>query len=281
LLGLSKGPTNSERAGGPGGQLLPVHWNIKGKTHLQNWRTGRRFDSQTMPKGGATGSYTMRRTWRAASQNIKAISKAGKTMPAYFITHTMPAHYDNEQRRAHWRKFIDNLRKQGCETYVWITERHGGAGACDGLIHHHAIALFRSVWYYGRRVRRWSVIYSGSTNGLQIERVKRSASAYLAPYLQKSMPAPTQCPLLPKQTGGDDLDVLPFRWWGSRGVPKGGLVWLERDAGEWNAFRTPWYDRQSIWVSGAIAADWAASLILAAMTSVPLGLRGAGAPRPG
>jgi len=200
----------------------------------------------------------MNRTYQRAHGVLKAVSKVGRHLPSYLVTHTMSEAYDNHERRASWRKFLDSLRKLNPVCVFWITERHEGGGRVDGRIHHHAVVVMPSVWWYSKQVKRWSWAYSKSTNGLQIERVKRSASAYLGEYLSKGFRSTSGLngERILTQTAGDD-GTLPFRWWGYSGVVTSGTAWLEHDALLWGTFRTRWCDRTRVWTSTAVASDWA------------------------
>jgi len=267
LLGLSKGRTNSD--------FLPVHFDIKGRTALRNVPHRSREDWRKPPVGGATGSYTMRRTWRKAKNVLKAAGKVGNVLPSYLVTHTMPAECDNVERREHWRRFLDTLRKLKPVCVVWVTERHTGGGPVHGLIHHHAMVVTRSVWWYTKQVRRWSWTYSGTSNGLQIERVRKGIASYLADYLEPAVFSPAPGELVLPEVAGDG-NTLPFRWWGYSGVPTSGCTWIHRQDAQWCSFRTPWYDRQRIWVPGWLVADWISAQVLATVMDSTLSLSGPG-----
>jgi len=254
--------------------IIPICWRLDGKTSLRNVPRRNGCDWRQPPRGGATGSYTMRRTWRKAAATIKVVSNLGKRYPAYFITHTMPDYYDDIERRESWRRFLDVLRKEGAIAYAWITERHGGTGACNGLIHHHMVAVFPSVWWYTSKVRRWSHAYSASPNGLQIERVRRSAAAYLAPYMAKAIPLFGDTLLLTKNAGSPDLDVLPFRWWGAAGVPQMGCTYLLHAELDQARLRSPWFDKSSVWTSVALTSEWAAQSVFERVSQAHLRLTG-------
>lgn len=266
-LGLSRGRTNSE--------FLPVVYDINGRTHIRNVPHRTREDWRKPPPGGATGSYTMRRSWRRARNVLKAAGKVGNVLPSYLVTHTMPAECDNHERRQYWRKFLDRLRKLDPVLVVWVTERHTGGGPVHGLIHHHAMVVFRSVWWYTKEVKRWSWAYSGTPNGLQIERVRRGIASYLGDYLTPHGPSdPNDGCTLP-EVAGDDF-TLPFRWWGYSGIPTSGQTWIHKDSADWCSFRTPWYDRQRVWISTALVGDWISQLVLARVEETTLRLSGPG-----
>lgn len=242
-------------------ELIPVRWYINGRTALRN-RPNRREDIQRAIKGGgATGSYTMRRTWRKAKGVLSAQGKAGKHLHMYLVTHTMPAEYSNEERRHEWRRFLDAFRKLNPVNYVWVTEVHTGGGAAVGRIHHHMVASFSSTWWYTAQARRWSWAYSGSPNGIDIRRVRRGAAGYLSKYLCKGL-FEQRTDLLPVAAGTVEVPSLPFRWWGYSGVPTTGITWVETHSLDWCAFSTKWYNATYLWVPGPLAAAWAAHAIL-------------------
>lgn len=249
--------------------LIPVKWYINGRTALRNLPY-RKYEQQRMPKGGgATGSYTMRRTWRKAKAVLAAQGKAGKYLYSYLITHTMPAEYTNEERRSEWRRFIDRFRKENPTSYVWITEVHTGtrgtsrsSASALGRIHHHMVVSFPSVWWYSKLVRRWSWAYCGSSNGLDIRPVRRGAASYLAKYLCKGLFDEPRKDRLTSEAGKTDVPSLPFRWWGSSGVPTSGITWIEAGHVDWCAFQVKWYNASHLWVPQALVTAWSASAVL-------------------
>lgn len=237
--------------------MVSFAWSANGRTSLRNW-SSLGTDWRKPPKGGATGSFSLRSTWRKAAAMASAMDVIHKVYQTYLITHTMPVGYDNAARRMYWRRFLDRIRKENPVSYFWITERHEGNGPSKGLIHHHMTVAFPRKWYYSKLVRGWSETYSRSVNGLDIQLSKGSSGGYCGKYLSKGMAPMTGC--LGVTSGQSAWDTLPFRWWGSSGLVASGFVHMDKALLYEPHFRSPWYARREVWlptreVAKAIACD--------------------------
>lgn len=240
--------------------LWPVRWNINGRTGIRNLRF-HTCDIQKRPKPpGPSGRFSMRSSWRNCTAVAKAVHEVAKApgARAYLITHTMPAGYDDHQRRDHWNEFLNRFRQEAPLAYVWVTERHK-APATAGMVHHHMVCVFPGIWWYSKRVKGWSLRYSRSVNGLDVRPITRSGAAYVTKYVVKgcawSLPN-----ALPQDTRDDG--TLPFRWWGSSAIPRNGEVLVRRDELDHLDMRVPWFNHEWVWTSTRNTAAWSAALVL-------------------
>lgn len=191
--------------------------------------------------GGFRGWYTYKRAWPKLRASIAQLDwmwrlSGGK---AYLHTWTASPSFapDDASREAHWRRYVDRVRKEGLLAYLWATEWHEGGGAAHGLKHFHLVTLHAAAWDYVRptRVRSyvdeftgevcdgngsaladgdvvplvnaWSRQYCGSTNGLDIEEVHTTVG-YGAKYCAKM----ARDPMAPASAS---------RLWASGGLVKG------------------------------------------------------------
>jgi len=196
--------------------------NIDGTTDQHNYypESWQKRDRNRNPR--SSGWYSTKRTRAKAVcvGKVHATLAKDRGDTLYFITHTcspglvssrpvgMPQHGEVLARRERWRKFLDLLRKQpGYKGVFWAAERHTGNGDAHGLLHHHAVARFSGRWNYAPHVRKWSLRYCSSVNGLDIGLCKRrNPHGYLSKVFG----------YMCKDTGSPD--AIPVRWWGSSKV---------------------------------------------------------------
>ncbi len=184
-----------------------IHVGFDGRTDQAIEYTHReQRGKQQKREGGCmfTTKRTRKRFYRVGKVH-QALAVEGRS---YFVTHGMPPEYDNEQRRQHFRKWLDRLRKMpGYRGHQWVTEYHDSERTSPelrGKIHHHAVVRFAQRWNYESGVVRWSERYCKSPNGLDIQAVR---TGHTGAYMAKALG------YLNKANG--TAAELPFRWWGT------------------------------------------------------------------
>jgi len=192
----------------PGAARITVH--MDGRTD-QTINYSDNCDRSKILKSYSHGIYTMKRSKKKLIAVLKVHSYGMPHSFNYFITHGMPVKYNNKERRAKFRMFLDLIRKEkNFLGYVWVTEMHKGLNGTPEMkdkIHHHMVLKFSEPWNYkkNKRIVELSQRYSGSINGLDAEPIKGNPNEILK-YMMKTLYYMVK-----------DLnnEPLPFRWWGS------------------------------------------------------------------
>jgi len=207
---------------------------LDGRTDQHNWYPeAGRFDRAKMPRGGASGAYTLKRSARSLRSVLDLHGSMAARGSAYFVTLTSSPSWSAQARRDGMRLFLDRVRKcPGYMGHVWVTELHGGIGLnawhggpqwdgvqlrrCSvhllrltrrsnfGTIHHHVLLRFAGTgWVYRNKVVEWSKRYTGSVNGLDVRRIAKGSVTYYMSKVTRYM------------RKADQHHALPFRWWGT------------------------------------------------------------------
>lgn len=213
---------------------------IDGRTDLHNYypESWQRNDYQRGQRNGAT-VYTTRRTRSRALSVARLHAKLAEGQRVYLLTFTMNlGEWDRTPlsdglRRHAFRVFLDNFRKTpGLAGFMWTTERHK-----SGLIHHHVVARFTQYWDYTRVIKRWSLRYCGTPNGLDVAPPKDKGAAFYTckgfKYATKNFAQDTEVHVYERSDGQEvrcrvdtntgelkesEPDELAFRWWGTSKV---------------------------------------------------------------
>jgi len=172
--GLVKSAKMSER--------LAVDWT--GRTNQREYHRS----APGSRGGGFDGWYTYRRSRKKVQAALDQLNEL-YTLTGHAYLHTWTASQwfapDDRTRVENWRMYVDRFRKgTGLRAYVWCTEWHSGGGPVTGLKHFHMVSVHDGEWDYRKDVLRWSWLYCGSPNGLQVEKVRKSVY-YGAKYIAK------------------------------------------------------------------------------------------------
>jgi len=171
--------------------------NLSGATDIQIRRKRHQPTNQPNFSGMYRYTETSRRKIYRILLFLEFLRKV-KKWKAYLVTMTFPDSLSPTERLKRRSLFSDLMRKRGF-LFVYITERQKSVNETTGEIypeprlHFHFLVIGQKglLNTQGKKetldlglLRKWSMKYCGSVNGLDITRVKRTVF-YLAKYLTK------------------------------------------------------------------------------------------------
>lgn len=214
-----------------GRALLTVR--LDGRTDQHNYypEAWQRRPTGVKGKKDGTRFSTARTRWTALDvSRVHSLIARHTGQRCYLITHTTAPTFLpnggygphtpntlNHARREAFRLLLDRLRKlPGYRGHFWTTELHPGNGPNRGTIHHHCVLRHDGYWAYNAFIRRWSLRYCGSVNGLDVQASCQGRHAW--EYLGKAWSYLRAEAYLNKETGELEEMILPFRCWGTSKV---------------------------------------------------------------